>query len=789
LLAGVDYYICIEGYVESNGFYNLSITALEPWPDLRSPRLVHNINPENTATGVSTQPTLTWDFGLLTETYDILFDTVNPPVTQVISGAEAGIYGAYTPIGPLQNMTTYYWTVISHNSLTTLPNYTYLSFRTDAPNGLHVSNVSPINGAEGIPTDTSITWDFAPNTLTYDLYVDIVNPPLRSIVTGEQANGSGSFTPSGFSSSTNYYWKIVTRNTSLGIVTEDSFRFGTVSRGPVITIGDSLQTNAHLPINPGTNYSYSQSIYYQSDINTQNGKIDYLCYRLNHLGNLTNCNGWTIYMGHTDKAVFESTRDWIPISQLIEIYHGAPPIINTDGWLEFELSTPFYYNNTDNIVIAVLESQAGSTNGSEDFYCSSAYQDRSIYVSSNSNPIDQNNPPYAEQTANWFPNIKLFLGEMSNEAQLRYYPQNCDFGVLYTHYTSETQCFNLQNIGLENMIIQSVSLNDTINFTLIENNSFPLVLSATETIKILAEFNPLSGGTFSGRIKITDQTDQEYYITLTGEGVDVTISSLPHSESFDDATLPAGWTVIPDYSGWRLANNEFGGHGATNEASDNGGYYMGIDDSPLEAIPDHLISPPIDLSNFTNPCLSFKYWIGDDINYSTLYLDVINQDLIPDNLSEYSQLFGATSWTSSVVDLTQYTGQIISLDFRGINGQGTKGDICLDDVLIFDGSDANEDETSELPDKTVLHANYPNPFNPETTISFSLREQSHVNLDIYNVKGQHLRSLRNDILDSGIHTIVWNGRDSHGDNVTSGIYFYRLQAGTYTKTRKMILMK
>ena len=95
-----------------------------------------------------------------------------------------------------------------------------------------------------------------------------------------------------------------------------------------------------------------------------------------------------------------------------------------------------------------------------------------------------------------------------------------------------------------------------------------------------------------------------------------------------------------------------------------------------------------------------------------------------------------------------------------------------------------------IPTHTSLLGNYPNPFNPQTTISFSVSESSSfVTLDIYNVKGQQVRTLVNEQLTSGFYSYIWDGKNNAGRSVTSGIYFYKMQNSDYTRTRKMILLK
>lgn len=98
-------------------------------------------------------------------------------------------------------------------------------------------------------------------------------------------------------------------------------------------------------------------------------------------------------------------------------------------------------------------------------------------------------------------------------------------------------------------------------------------------------------------------------------------------------------------------------------------------------------------------------------------------------------------------------------------------------------------ETVISPFNTELSGNYPNPFNPETVIKFSVSESQRVSIEIFNVKGQKVKTLLNENMEKGQHRIVWNGRDDNGRQAGSGMYFYRMRAGKYTNTKKMILMK
>jgi hypothetical protein len=91
--------------------------------------------------------------------------------------------------------------------------------------------------------------------------------------------------------------------------------------------------------------------------------------------------------------------------------------------------------------------------------------------------------------------------------------------------------------------------------------------------------------------------------------------------------------------------------------------------------------------------------------------------------------------------------------------------------------------------ETTLYQNFPNPFNPMTTIAFYLPEVEHVTLAIYDVRGQHVRTLLNEKCNYGKHNIKWNGKNDQGESVGSGVYFYHLRAGKKKSTKKLTLLR
>ncbi|MBD3297588.1 MAG: T9SS type A sorting domain-containing protein, partial [candidate division Zixibacteria bacterium] len=102
---------------------------------------------------------------------------------------------------------------------------------------------------------------------------------------------------------------------------------------------------------------------------------------------------------------------------------------------------------------------------------------------------------------------------------------------------------------------------------------------------------------------------------------------------------------------------------------------------------------------------------------------------------------------------------------------------------------AETNDTESVPRRFSLSQNYPNPFNAGTVISYTLTENEHVDLSIYDVLGRHITTLVSEAGKPGVHHVEWNGRDANGQSVASGVYFYRLNAGANSDVRKMMVVK
>ncbi|MBI2502946.1 MAG: T9SS type A sorting domain-containing protein [Candidatus Latescibacteria bacterium] len=133
---------------------------------------------------------------------------------------------------------------------------------------------------------------------------------------------------------------------------------------------------------------------------------------------------------------------------------------------------------------------------------------------------------------------------------------------------------------------------------------------------------------------------------------------------------------------------------------------------------------------------------------------------------------------------------IISLSFQG----NLKGTFYLDDIRLVpqaapQPTAVEEERTDALPQSFSLAQNYPNPFNSGTVVQFSLPQSAEIELAVYNLAGQKVATMVKGRREAGAYTVRWDGRDERGEELASGIYFYRLEAGPQVETRKLLLLR
>jgi hypothetical protein len=144
--------------------------------------------------------------------------------------------------------------------------------------------------------------------------------------------------------------------------------------------------------------------------------------------------------------------------------------------------------------------------------------------------------------------------------------------------------------------------------------------------------------------------------------------------------------------------------------------------------------------------------------------------------------FTAISPNGITVELDlEFTAMLAALDFTNLMPLLTVTDGAI--VTAVSAEDVN------LPTDFALDQNYPNPFNPETTIGYALPQKSDVRMTIFNTLGQLVRIVDRGVQPAGRHRLQWDGRNHTGEQVSSGVYYYQITAGSFSDVRKMLLIR
>lgn len=221
---------------------------------------------------------------------------------------------------------------------------------------------------------------------------------------------------------------------------------------------------------------------------------------------------------------------------------------------------------------------------------------------------------------------------------------------------------------------------------------------------------------------------------------------------------------------------------------------------------------------------------GTDDVTNVVWGSTAEPDVIGDTLRGYMTGLSVTyteSWDGVLPDIFSYAGfgnpgyppdlgeiKAISIDVTVTGTSTTEGTFCIDsgdaaddaydwafddpnptyvktcwDVADSSGSAVINHNSGQLPKEFNLGQNHPNPFNPITVIDFALPTASQVKIDIYNVLGQKVRTLVNEEMTANYYSVTWDGTNDNGQAAASGIYFYKIEAGKFQNTKKLMLLK
>lgn len=185
---------------------------------------------------------------------------------------------------------------------------------------------------------------------------------------------------------------------------------------------------------------------------------------------------------------------------------------------------------------------------------------------------------------------------------------------------------------------------------------------------------------------------------------------------------------------------------------------------------------PADEATSVSTITDLNWTLGDNTNNIDVYFDTVNPPIIMvlDNVTPVSTFDPGT-----LIGSTQYFWKVVSHNNFGE----------ISSAIWSFTTESTYSDDNIIPVATQLNYNYPNPFNPHTTISYQLAEKSKVKIDVFNLKGQIIKNLVNEEVSAGYYEIIWDGKDNNNSSVPSGVYFYRMKSDKDTDTKKMIMMK
>jgi hypothetical protein len=521
-----------------------------------------------------------------------------------------------------------------------------------------------------------------------------------------------------------------------------------------VTIGTGF-SNLNLPIFPWYDYSYTQQIYRATEIG-RGGTIFYISFFYNGVGNLDNSRDWRIWMGHTNQNTFDGTAstNWITITSQTLVYDAPiPSTAANPGWITIPLTNPFVYNGTENLLITVSERTLGNSVDNLRFFHSTLTpgENRSLMARRDGTG------PYPDEM--W---------------------DNTNANNTIAGYANIIINFSKVDEGEESIIYPTIGNPYIQRFSVIPSPT-------SNTSDVFTHWKRFSGEFESGTADLTE--------------VDVNFAW----DSFEQ------WSVksFSNNSAHTLGNaavvNLWGNQNnwlVTPEIVIPNGLYLSLNMKYAKTLWNENVAPGPSGRN-----KRFMIVVSPDNGLTWTESNIValwdntgspgtrSFDNVPNASSQ-------TVFSEVTIDLSRYSGSIRIAFYGSSFARDPDIDFFIDDVTLSVSTVSDVDQTI-LPTKTTLLSNYPNPFNPYTTIRFSVAElptstlwksktsaiKTRVRIDIYNIRGQHVRTLVDDNYSAGEHSVVWNGTDDYGQNVTSGIFFYRLTTDEYSATRKMILLK
>jgi hypothetical protein len=712
--------------------------------------------PANLASGVSIAPTFTWSdpAGASGANYALTVATDDAFSNIVISQAAiSNLYYEVPLSSKLDNATIYYWRVVGTGGTVTTATGKFSTIFAAIP-----SLVSPAHLETIVGNTINFQWTMPTSSLKYIVEVDD-DPAFTTQASGFPTAAqtlnyySCNYTLSTLPADT-YYWRVKTYTTTDILVSISSAYQFTISGPPTAVPA--------YPINLTTVYSNSPTIYWYLNNYFYNQGV---YYRVRY--------GTTSTGPYTTGTSPITTNNWVPLNGLT-------------------IGQTYYY-----VIDASTSSGFGTYTTSQEgsfvvYY--SAIASVPIYLS-----FPLGNTVYSlSPTLYWF--LGVHVPGVAFDVQVN---DGTDFTSNLPLEVNETGVSSYQFTTPELTAGTSYTWRVRISGSTVwyGPETFTIDASATAAESSLDANIPTPLYPIGGTVVLTQSpvlswissslNSLEYQIVYSSD------PSLDVNGVLVNITPPndAGGGI----SGW-LITNSYALSGLTQGAT----YYW--------QVRSRLASPPNTVSNYSsvaqftidpgaNPVVVLP---ANPISGSTLNINAANLSWVVPAQSESALTYDLEisnnedmSSATLINDLEQPSYSVNNLDantnyYWRVRSKTTNGEISDYSYKgeFSTGAEATDVNSEEaLPSSYELYQNYPNPFNPTTRISYTLPKNSFVALKIYDVLGREIKTLVNKELNAGTYNIDWNGVDNSGRKVASGTYIYRISAGSFIMSRKMLLIK
>jgi hypothetical protein len=696
------------------------------------------LTPANLSTGISILPTFSWDAVIGFEvTYQLEI------ATNISFAPSTIVYGPVTVTSPYQlpeayalnNGTIYYWRLTATSgSITSSSIGKFTTIAPAIPIQANPANLSTIIG-----NIIYFTWYSGVAGVQYQLEVSQYSD-FHTMISGIPTNASTStYFNLAYNYSTlsagEYYWRVKSY-TSTGVLISISSTWSFIISGPPTTIptypagGTTVYTSTPTIWWMSTNYSYASGIYYR------------VRYSTDHSYNLQTAPTTNLY----------ATLSGLTVGQTY--YYVIDASTSSTDWsaaaTSLEESFTVFYSTVSNITVY----QSYPTSGSI------------VYL---------NTPTFYWYIGMYIPGVtfdlEYFDGTWHTLGSISNYYYTLPFSLAGGTYSWRVKVHGGSTWFTETFTIYS---------------SF-----SAETATIPIPITPI-GGTV-----VATQSPSLTWYAYSASALDYQIiySSDPTMAGgvLSNITLPNG-----NSSGW-LTNSSYQLTGLTPGVT----YYWQVR-SRLASNPT-IISSYSNIGQFTvspgaSPVVAIPAnpIIGTNINSSAANLSWVIPAMSSSALSYDLELAKDPDMKSSVVinDLNQKNYKIDNLDLNStyywrVKSKTTDGVSSNYSAVgsFTTGEVTAVEQENEIPMQFELKQNYPNPFNPTTKIFYSLPQNSQVTIKIYDMLGREVRTLINKVMNAGVHSVDWNADYENGNKVTSGIYMYRINAGNFVSTKKMIFIK